>query len=69
MRDPKAVMKVLDLEVPDVINVKVMENADDCVHITLSAEANGSMDLPDTDPSNAAGGAITLGGDRLCIFD
>ena len=49
MRDPKAVMKELDLEVPDVINVKVMENGDDCVHMTLSAAPSGSMDLSDTD--------------------
>jgi hypothetical protein len=70
MSDPKAVLAEYDIPVPDGIDVKVVENADDCVHITLPAPPSGSMDLSDTDLSNAAGGgAFTLGGDRFCIFD
>ncbi|MGA1392574.1 MAG: hypothetical protein ACO38W_05395, partial [Phycisphaerales bacterium] len=41
----------------DGMDVKVMENADDCVHITLPAAPAGHMDLSDDEPSNAAGGS------------
>ena len=33
-----------------------MENADDCVHITLPAPPAGDMELSDDELSNAAGG-------------
>jgi hypothetical protein len=36
--------------------VKVVENADDCVHITLPAAPAGAGDLSDDELSNAAGG-------------
>ena len=45
-----------DVPVPDGIDVKVVENADDCVHITLPAAPAGSGDLSDDELSNAAGG-------------
>ena len=32
MADPKAVLKEHGLDVPDNLDVKVVENADDCVH-------------------------------------
>ena len=57
MRDPKSVLKDYGLEVPDGMDVKVVENADDCVHITLPAAPAGSMDLSDDELSNAAGGS------------
>ena len=57
MADPKAVLKEHGLDVPDGIDVKVVENADDCVHITLPAPPTGHMDLSDDELSNAAGGA------------
>ena len=56
MADPKAVLKEHGLDVPDGIDVKVVENADDCVHITLPAPPSGGMDLSDDELSNAAGG-------------
>ena len=56
MADPKAVLKEHGLDVPDGIDVKVVENADDCVHITLPAPPAGDMDLSDEELSNAAGG-------------
>ena len=59
MRDPKAVLKEYGLEVPDGMEVKVVENADDCVHITLPAAPGGAMDLSDDELSNAAGGDLT----------
>ena len=59
MRDPKAVLAEYDMPVPDGIDVKVVENADDCVHITLPAAPGGSGDLSDDELSNAAGGDLT----------
>ena len=56
MSDPKAVLKEHGLDVPDGIDVKVVENADDCVHITLPAPPAGDHDLSDDELSNAAGG-------------
>ena len=56
MSDPKAVMKEHGLDVPDGIDVKVVENADDCVHITLPAPPSRHLGLSDADLSNAAGG-------------
>ena len=57
LSDPKAVLKEHGLDVPEGIDVKVVENADDCVHITLPAPPAASMDLSDDELSNAAGGS------------
>jgi mersacidin/lichenicidin family type 2 lantibiotic len=38
--------------------VKVVENADNCVHITMPAPPSGSNELSDEELSNAAGGLI-----------
>ena len=59
MLDPKVVLKEHGLDVPDNLDVKVVENADDCVHITLPAPPAGDMDLSDEELSNAAGGTGT----------
>jgi hypothetical protein len=56
MSDPKSVLKYYGLEVPDGMDVKVVENADDCVHITLPPAPGGNADLSDDELSNAAGG-------------
>ena len=56
MADPKTVLKEHGLDVPEDLDVKVVENADDCVHITLPAPPAGDMDLSDDELSNAAGG-------------
>ena len=58
LSDPKTVMAEYGLDVPDGIDVKVVENADDCVHITLPAPPAGDTDLSDDELSNAAGGNI-----------
>jgi hypothetical protein len=57
MADPKAVLAEYDMPVPDGMNFKVVENADNCVHITLPADPNGSRLISDEELSNAAGGA------------
>ena len=46
------------MPVPDGMDVKVVENADNCVHITMPADPTGSNELSDEELSNAAGGAI-----------
>ena len=56
MSDPKSVLAEYDMPVPDGIDVKVVENADDCVHITLPAAPDGAGDLSEDELSNAAGG-------------
>jgi hypothetical protein len=48
---------------PDGMDVKVVENAADCVHITLSAAPSSSGDLSDDELSNAAGGAVYVPAD------
>ncbi len=59
MSDPKAVLAEYDMPVPENMDVKVVENADDCVHITLPAPPNGHMDLSDEELAGAAGGEGT----------
>ena len=56
MADPKAVLEDYGLDVPDNLDVKVVENADDCVHITLPAPPTRDGDLPDDVLSNAGWG-------------
>ena len=56
MSDPKAVLAEHGMDVPDGMDVKVVENADNCVHITMPAPPIGSMELSDEELSNAAGG-------------
>jgi mersacidin/lichenicidin family type 2 lantibiotic len=47
------------MDFPDGMDVKVVENADNCVHITMPADPTGSNELSDEELSNAAGGMIT----------
>ena len=58
MADPKAVLAEYDMPVPDNLDVKVVENADDCVHITLPAPPAASGELSDDDLEKAAGGFL-----------
>jgi hypothetical protein len=57
MSDPKAVLAEYGMDVPDGMDVKVVENADHCVHITMPAPPGGHLQLSDEELSNAAGGA------------
>jgi hypothetical protein len=56
MSDPKAVLAEHGMDFPDGMDVKVVENADNCVHITMPAPPSGHMELSDEELSNAAGG-------------
>ena len=56
MADPKAVLAEFDIDVPANVDVKVVENSDNCVHITMPAAPAGAGELSDEELSNAAGG-------------
>jgi len=58
--DPRSVLAEHGFDVPDDIDVKVVENADDCVHITLPAPPAGHAELSDAELSEAAGGTYTM---------
>ena len=57
MADPKAVLAEHGMDVPDGMDVKVVENADNYVHLTIPAPPSGHMKLSDEELSNAAGGS------------
>ena len=59
MSDPKAVLAEYDMDVPDGMDVKVVENAGNCVHITMPAPPAGHLTLSDEELSNAAGGCMS----------
>jgi hypothetical protein len=61
MADPKAVLAEYDMDVPDGMDVKVVENADNCVHITMPAPPADHLTLSDEELSNAAGGSYCPG--------
>ena len=63
MTDPKAVLAEFDMPVPDGIDVKVVENADDCVHITLPTPPAGDRKLSGDELVKLAGGAFFGGVD------
>ena len=56
MSDPKQVLAEYDMPVPDGMDVKVVENADNCVHITMPMAPDEHHDLSDEELSAAAGG-------------
>jgi hypothetical protein len=56
MADPKAVLAERGIDVPDGIDVNVVENSDNTVHITMPAAPAGVADLSDEQLRNVAGG-------------
>ena len=70
MSDPKAVLAEYGMDVPAGLDVKVVENADNCVHITMPM-APGGNDLSDEELSAAAGGfsppAVTTPPAQTCL--
>ena len=57
MSDPKAVLAERGIDVPDNMNVNVVENSDNTVHITMPMAPEGHAELSDEELSHAAGGA------------
>jgi hypothetical protein len=56
MADPKAVLAERGIEMPDGMDVTVVENSDNTVHITLPMAPDGHAELSNEELSNAAGG-------------
>ena len=61
MADPKAVLAEYGMDVPDGIDVNVVENSDNTVHITMPAAPASAADLSDEEMANAAGGLNSKG--------
>ena len=55
MSDPKAVLAERGIDVPDTMNVNVVENSDNTVHITMPMPPAGHASLSDDELSDAAG--------------
>ena len=58
LSDPHAVLAEHSMDVPEGINVNVVENTDNTVHVTLPAAPVGYAELTDSELANAAGGAV-----------
>ena len=58
MSDPKAVLAEHGMDVPANMNVNVVENSDNTVHITMPMAPAGAGELSDEDLRNAAGGIL-----------
>jgi hypothetical protein len=58
MSEPKAVLAEYGMDVPDGMDVNVVENSDNCVHITMPVASGGHQDLSDEELSAAAGGTF-----------
>jgi hypothetical protein len=53
-----AVLAEHGMDVPEGINVNVVENTDNTVHVTLPAAPDAHADLSDEELESAAGGTI-----------
>ena len=56
LRDPKAVLAERGIDVPSGISVKVVENTDDLVYITIPRAPDSAIELSDQDLASAAAG-------------
>ncbi len=56
MSDPKTVLAEYGMSVPEGMDIRVVENAEDCVHITLPKKPSG--ELSDEELESAAGGGV-----------
>jgi len=60
LSDPRTVLAEHGIEIPDRIDVKVVENTDACVYITIPKRPSG--ELSDDDLLDAAGGGPIIDG-------
>ena len=61
MSEPKAVLAEHGMDVPAGMDVNVVENADNTVHITMPMPPEGHHDLSDEELTAAAGGTYCSG--------
>ena len=59
MSHPKPVLKEYGLEVPEDVEVKVVENSENHVHITMPSPPPGHDQLTDDELSSVAGGTCS----------
>ena len=64
LADPHAVLSEHGMDVPEGMNVKVVENTDNCVHITFPLPPSGPATLSDEELMSVAGGGWTHCGPR-----
>ena len=57
MSDPKSVLAEHGIEIPDGMNVKVVENNDNTVHITMPATPENVQQVSDEELTAIAGGS------------
>ncbi len=60
MADPKAVLAERGIDMPDNIDVKVVENSDNTVHITMPMAPDGHEEMSMEELSQAAGGSLSM---------
>ena len=58
IQDPKTVLAEHGLNVPEGVDVNVLENTDNVVHITLPMSPANMHELSDEELGSAAGGSI-----------
>ena len=54
--DPISVLAEFGLNVPEGMDVKVVENTDNCIHITLPSNPSADAEISDEELAAAAGG-------------
>ena len=59
MSDPKAVLAERGIDVPDNIDVNVVENSDNTVHITMPKAPDTTDQLADEELVDVAGGCVS----------
>ena len=60
LADPHAVLAEHGMDVPEGMNVNVVENSDNTVHITLPVAPENKSALSDAELASAAGGTLTI---------
>jgi hypothetical protein len=67
LSDPHAVLAEHGMDVPEGMNVNVVENTDNAVHVTLPAAPEGHAELSDEELESAAGGTFFVGGTAFLV--
>ncbi|MCP4835349.1 MAG: NHLP leader peptide family natural product precursor [Phycisphaera sp.] len=66
--DPRSVLAEFGVEVPEDLEVRVVQNDDDLVHVTLPATPASHPSLSDEELSLAAGGAAMHTGSECLTY-
>ena len=58
LRDPRAVLAERGIHVPSNLELNVVENSSECLHITMPSAPEFTSELTDEELSHAAGGSL-----------